>query len=140
MKKKLDRATLIQIIGIAVFILVSIGIAIWAIPYIKNLGDPAVREFYKQKIDQMGIGGFFVILGVQILQVVVAVIPGEPVELLSGLLFGGIWGLVVCLIGILIGTVIIYYLVKKFGKPLVDMFVPGQVFETWKFLQDARKL
>lgn len=140
MKKKLDRATLIQIIGIAVFILVSIGIAIWAIPYIKNLGDPAVREFYKQKIDQMGIGGFFVILGVQVLQVVVAVIPGEPVELLSGLLFGGIWGLVVCLIGILIGTVIIYYLVKKFGKPLVDMFVPGQVFEKWKFLQDARKL
>lgn len=140
MKKKLDRATILQICGIAIFIIISVLITIWALPYIKNLGDPQMRALYKQKIDSMGIGGFFVLLGIQVLQVVVAIIPGEPVELLAGLLFGGILGLIVCLIGILIGTAIIYFLVKKFGKPLVDLVVPQDKFKKLKFLQDERKV
>ena len=49
------------------------------------------------------------------LQVVVAVIPGEPIEVLAGVLYGTMGGLLVCLTGALMGSVIIYYGVKWLG-------------------------
>lgn len=43
---------------------------------------------------KMGFMGFFVALGIQILQVVIAFIPEEPVEIFSGALYGMRGGLV----------------------------------------------
>jgi len=45
-----------------------------------------------------------------------------------------------CLTGALIGTVIVYYLVRKFGKPLVFKFFPEEKFNAVKILNDDKKL
>lgn len=139
-KIKLSRKILAKIILTVLFLATIIIISILAIPYIIQMQDPDMREYYKQTIGSMGVGGWFVMLGVQVLQVVVAFIPGEPVEVLSGFLFGGIGGLLLCLIGTFIGTVIIFCLVKLFGKPLVDLFVSQEKFEKLSFLHNTSRL
>ena len=53
---------------------------------------------------------------VMALQVVLAFLPGEPVELLCGYLFGTIGGMAVCVIGSMIGSALIFLLVRKLGE------------------------
>ena len=110
-------------------ILIGIGLillCIWLFPYVLSLQDEAVRAQFEAYIDNLGIWGFFVMLGIQILQVIIAIIPGEPVEIISGVLYGGFGGLCLCLLGILIGTAAIYFAVKKLGYPLVHKFVSNE--------------
>lgn len=139
-KKRLDKSLAVRIITLSVFFIVAIAVTIWSFPYIIQLDDVAVQEYYRQKIESFGWCGFFVMIGIQILQVVFAIIPGEPIEIISGLLYGGIGGALICVIGVFVGTVIIYYLVKIFGKPLVDCFVSPKFFEKMKILNDKRRV
>lgn len=139
-EKRLNKSLTVKLITLIVFVVLAVCCTIWLYPYIAQLNDPAVREQYKQEINNLGWEGFLIMLGIQILQVVFAVIPGEPVEIIAGLLYGGIGGLLLCLIGVFIGTVIIFYLVKLFGKPLVDCFVSPERFEKMKFLHDERRV
>ena len=50
---------------------------------------------------------------VMALQVVLAFLPGEPVELLCGYLFGTIGGMAVCVIGSMIGSALIFFPQEK---------------------------
>ncbi|MBQ8912013.1 MAG: VTT domain-containing protein, partial [Clostridia bacterium] len=70
-------------------------------------------------------------------QVVVALIPGEPVEILAGYLCGTLGGLVVCLLGIAIGTAIIYGLVMRLGKGLVLRVGSSKAYERLGFLHKS---
>lgn len=139
-QKRLDKSLVIRIITLSLFFIVAIAVTVWSFPYIMQLDDTAVQEYYRQKIESFGWGGFFVMVGVQIVQVVFAIIPGEPIEIISGLLYGGIGGALICVIGVLIGTIIIYYLVKIFGKPLVDCFASPKFFEKMRILNAKRRV
>ena len=55
------------------------------------------------------------VIGCITLQVVLAFLPGEPLELLVGYLFGAGGGLIVCLLGTLIDSLVIFFLVRTFG-------------------------
>ena len=52
----------------------------------------------------------FLFIFLVVLQIVMAFLPGEPLELAAGYMFGSLKGMVLCLIGSLIGTIIVYYL------------------------------
>lgn len=107
---------------------------------IATLATPEGRESFKEYIDGIGVGGWFVTLGIQLLQIFVALIPGEPVELMLGFVWGPWLGMVTCLIGILIGTSVIFLLVKRFGRPFVQKIVGDKDLSTYKFLSDPRKV
>lgn len=55
------------------------------------------------------------------LQIILAFLPGEPLELASGYLFGAWQGTLVCLIGSCLGTAIVYYIVRIFKHSLIDV-------------------
>lgn len=140
MKKKWDRKTIAKLVFLIVFLVVSVLLTVWAFPWAMKLQEPEFREQCKEYIQSVGISGWFIMLGVQVLQVIFAIIPGEPVEVLSGLLFGTWSGLFLCLLGILIGTVLIYCIVKWFGKPFVEMVVSKEKIDKLSFLNNNRRL
>lgn len=55
-------------------------------------------------------------------QIFLAFLPGEPLELAAGFLFGSIGGTLLCLVGSLLGTALVYLLVQRYGKRLVSVF------------------
>lgn len=73
-------------------------------------------------------------------QVVVAVLPGEPIEIGAGVAFGVWQGLGLCLIGAALGSTIIFLFTKKLGIKLVEVFVPLEKIRQLKFLQNNRRL
>ncbi|MFQ9680779.1 MAG: hypothetical protein ACLRZH_12460 [Ruthenibacterium lactatiformans] len=76
--------------------------------------------------------GLLAFLGLQVLQVVVAVLPGEPVELMAGLLYGTWGGLALCLLGVGLSSAAVYYCVRAAGARAID----ASVLAKYHFLRD----
>lgn len=96
----------------------------------------AARDEFISWVQSKGVWGVLTFLGLQVLQVVVAILPGEPVELMAGALFGPIGGLLICLAGILIGSVLIYGIMKLFGAKAL----PQEALSKYRFLQDETRV
>ncbi len=75
----------------------------------------------------------------QIMQVVIAAIPGELVQLAGGYVYGTIFGTIYSTIGILLGTVIAFYISRILGFTLVKNFVPQKNLEKFTFLINSPK-
>jgi uncharacterized membrane protein YdjX (TVP38/TMEM64 family) len=108
-------------------------------PFIMELRDPVYREQFSVWVKSLGVKGVFILLGIQILQIVVAVIPGGPVELIAGAAYGIFGGLAICAIGCAAATALIFFLVKTFGRSLVVRFFGEKNIASWKFLSNPRR-
>lgn len=129
---------IISIILIIIFILFFTAIA-WfvGVPMIKFVKDP---EQFRLWVDSHGFGGKLAFIGMQILQIVIAIIPGEPLELGAGYAFGAFEGLVLSFIGVVIGTAIIFALTRYLGVRLLEAFFSREKINSLKFLQNEKRL
>ena len=140
-KKSIDFKKLIKdSIPIIIFLLLMVVLTILLWPYIKELSTEEGREQFKTWVDGLGFGGWLVTLGIQLLQIFVALIPGEPVELMLGFVWGPWLGTFTCLLGIFIGTATIYFLVRKLGMRFVRKVVGTDDLTKYKFLSDKNKV
>lgn len=140
-KKSIDFKKLIKdAFPIIIFVCIMglLTLAFW--PYIEKLSTKEGRAAFKGWVDGLGFGGWLVTLGIQLLQIFVAFIPGEPVELMLGYVWGPWLGTLTCLLGIFIGTLIIFLLVRKLGKKFVRKVVGTDDLTKYKFLRDKNKL
>jgi uncharacterized membrane protein YdjX (TVP38/TMEM64 family) len=71
---------------------------------------------------------------VQVLQVIVAPIPGGAVEFLGGYLFGTRSGFLYSMIGLLIGSWLAFSLARVFEKLAVEKFVPSETIRKFDYL------
>ena len=125
----------IQIISLVAIIAVIAMATVACIPLIKALHSKAGIAALERKLDNYsGIVGVLIFTFIQALQVVIAVIP--PIQVVGGVLFGGL----LSFLGTLLGTMAIFVLVKKFGRPIVEAFVDEKQLKKFKFLQNEKKL
>lgn len=104
---------------------------IWAL-----ITSQAARDEFVEWVRSHGLAGMLVFLGLEIFQIVVAVVPGEPVQLMAGALYGPAGGLALCLVGILIGSTMIYFFVRALGAKAID----PAVLHKYRFLQDEKRV
>lgn len=129
----------VQIISVCAFIAVIAVATIAAIPLVKAFRTEEGLQALQERLSKYsGIWGILIFTFIQALQVVIAVIP--PIQIVGGLLFGWFLGGLLSFAGTLLGTLCIFLLVKKFGRPLVEAFVNEKHMTKYKFLQDERKL
>lgn len=105
-------------------------------PLVSIVSDP---QKFRDFIDSFGIWGRLVFVLMVVVQVIVAIIPGEPFEIAAGYMFGSFEGTILCLLGILIGSVIIFLLVRKFGVKLVEVFFSRDKINSLRFLNTSKK-
>ena len=120
------------------FVLTDILVLIFW-PLIKNLQNPEYREVFSAWISALGFKGMLILFGIQVLQVVVAVIPGGPVQAIAGAAYGALGGLLIIETGCAVATMIVFFTVRKFGLPLIKRFFGAEVLNTWGFLKDEKK-
>ena len=73
-------------------------------------------------LSEIGWRGYITIAILAMLQVVVAVLPAEPVQVIAGLTFGLPIGILCCTVGVIIGNTIIYILYKIYGDRMSSYF------------------
>ncbi len=129
-----------KLIGLAIITIILIISTVLLFPYVLSLKEEANRIMLQEYINSKGIWGVFILLAIQVLQVVVALIPGEFVEIISGLLYGTVGGYLICTVGMLIGTAIIYYTVKVLGYSAINKKLGDGKLSKFKFLNDASRV
>ncbi|MAF99122.1 MAG: hypothetical protein CMH61_00775 [Nanoarchaeota archaeon] len=104
-------------------ILVSILAAVFAasffIPSIKELASP---ENIRNTLLGAGTLGIFILIGLIALSVPFP-IPSGPLVLAGGYVYGLIPGTIYALIGNVLGATFSFFLIHKFGRPLLEKFV-----------------
>lgn len=89
-------------------------------PLTTLVGDEAaLREW----VEGLGLWGPLAIIGLSVLQVLVAPIPGYPIVFVSGILFGGWWGAIYANAGLMLSGVLAAALARRYGRPLAERFV-----------------
>lgn len=81
-------------------------------------------EAIQEWVGQFGVTGPLAMVVLQVVQVVVAPIPGAATAVASGFLFGPWIGSLVSVTGITAGSVLAFLLARRFGRPLVERLVP----------------
>ena len=124
-------------IGFVIFLLFC-GATGWFIgrPMVRLADDP---EAFRIWVDSFGVWSRLVFVGMVFLQVLVALIPGEPIELMAGYMFGAVEGTLLAMAGILLGSLVIFVLVRKLGVRMVQVFFTDRQIKRLAFLKDRDK-
>ena len=140
--KKIEELTKKQknIVGIVIFILFLsycgvVGFVIGK-PMIEFVSRP---EEFRAWVDSHGIFGRIAFIGMTVFQVVIALVPGEPLEIGAGYAFGAVEGTILCLIGIGLGGVLVFFLVKHLGIRFVELFFSMDKIKSLKILKKSKK-
>ncbi|MBQ8238437.1 MAG: TVP38/TMEM64 family protein [Oscillospiraceae bacterium] len=125
-------------IGAVIIFIVFCALVGWlvGVPMIRMASEP---EQFRAWVDGYGLLGKVVFVGMVVLQVLVAFIPGEPIELAAGYAFGFLEGSLLTLAGFLIGSAMVYALVKRFGVKLVEVFFDRKKINEFSFLKNPKK-
>lgn len=132
------KKKIISILSLIVFILFFVAMFYFVgRPMLQFVSEP---DKFRDWVQAQGIWGKLAFVGMVALQVVVAIIPGEPLEIGAGYAFG-IWeGTFLCLLGQAIGGLVVYFFVSKVGILAVEAFFPKEKIESLKFLKNHKRL
>ena len=129
---KRRAAVILSLISAAALILTAAGV--WCLRH--YLTDPAALRAFVER--HYFVGALLLII-VAAVQVVLAFIPGELIEIASGYAFGTWMGGLICWTGIMLGSVITLLLVKRFGRPFVEVFQSAKKLESMALLRDKKR-
>ncbi len=130
----------VQIITIIVIALFLTGATLAFMPLIQSLRTEEGMQAFKENLETnyTGIEAMLIFFLMQTVQVIIAVIP--PVQIVGGVLFGWFVGCLLSFGGTMLGTLVIFVMVSRFGRPLVEAFVNEKHLEKFGFLQNEQKL
>lgn len=108
------------------------------------VGRPMVRfaedpEQFRAWVEAHGAWGSVLYASMVFLQVLVAVIPGEPLEICGGYAFGAVEGTLLCLLGATAGSLVVFAFVRRFGRALVELLFSREKVQSLRFLQSSPK-
>ena len=119
--------------AVMVILLLLVTLILWR--WLASFSQEGLRDY----IRSFGAAGWLVFLVLQILQVFIALIPGELLESAAGFVFGPIVGTLLCYAGIVIASSLVFALTRKFGIKLVEVFVSREKINQLRFLNTEKK-
>lgn len=121
-EKNTKRFKAIKLILFILAIALLIAITIKLFPLFTNLGTKEGQIKFKEEISNSGSSGVLMLLGLQLLQILVPILPGEPIEFLAGMCYGTIGGMFIIFLGAFLSSFIIFYCVRKFRRNFIHTF------------------
>lgn len=85
-------------------------------------GDLDVQDI-REWIRDLGFWGPLLLIGVLAIAMVIAPIPNPPFMIAAGIAWGTVLGVVYAVIGQLIGSIIIFWLSRRFGRKLIPRLI-----------------
>lgn len=120
-----------------------LGIIIYLFPIMKDLSTLEGQITFKEKVENSGVLGLLSLFGLQVAQIFLIIVPGEPIEILAGMCYGSLWGTVFIMLSACIISTTIFLLVRKFGRKFVYDFCDKskvEKIENSKVFQNPKKI
>lgn len=122
-------------ISIAVVVLLAVCVTVFIWNWLNSFSQEEFREY----IRSFGVLGWLVLLGLQFLQVFIALIPGELLETAAGYAFGPFLGTVLCYAGIAAASSLVFLLTRKYGVRLVEVFISREKINQLRWINTETK-
>lgn len=136
-KKIFTKSFVLKLIGIALLGIIAIIVMIKFYPQIMELISD--REKFKDYIQSFGTLGFAVFILFEIIQVIIAIIPGDFFHVSAGFIYGMPMGFVLAYVGELLGALIAFGIAKFFGEDIVKKFVSEKhIIKTSDLINSAK--
>ena len=138
-----SKVKIFKIILTLIVITIFVGVVIYLFPVMKNLSTKEGQVAFKEKVDESGMLGLMSLFGLQVAQIFLIIVPGEPIEILAGMCYGGLWGTIFIMASACIISTIIFFLVRKYGKKFVCEFCDEKKIEKIeknKLFQNPKKI
>ena len=142
----MDKKKKLKIFKIILFIIVAIiftVITIYLFPVMRNLSTKEGQIEFKDKVTSSGVYGVILLFILQLAQIFLFILPGEPIEILAGMCYGWFWGTIFIIISSTIIATLIFWLVRKIGKQFVYDFSDEEKIkkiEKNKLFQNPKKI
>lgn len=132
------RRRILAIVSLAVIVLLLGGLTVLLWNYFKNIAG--TQEGFREYISGFGAAAPLVFIGLHMLQVIVALLPGEVLEIGAGFAFGAVEGTILCMIGSALSSALVFAAVKRWGVKLVELFFDPDKINQMRFLRDEEKM
>ena len=136
-----ERPSLARLTKADIFKVVGLGLlCVLIAPWIAELSEPDGLQRVLEDVRNAGVGGVFILLAFQFLQIVVAFIPGEIVQIAAGMMYGPWIGALVVIVGAVISSAFIFAIVHKLGALFVRAMIPEKWMSKLERFENSEKL
>lgn len=138
--REMTRGDIFKFGGLIAFfaLMVIVVILIW--PYIHEAFELGGLSRVIDDVRNAGPLGFLILLAMQFMQIVVAFIPGEVVQMAAGMMYGPWLGAAVVLLGCIISSAFVFAVVHRLGAPFVRDMVPTKYLDKFNAFEESGKL
>lgn len=119
----------------AIIFLVILGYFIGR-PLVQFVSEP---EQFRLWVESKGFIGILAFMGMVILQVFLAIIPGGPFEVGAGYAFGIVKGTMICDLATTLASLLVFLFVRRFGMKFVELFISREQIDSVHILKSSRK-
>jgi len=125
-----------------ILLLILVGIPLFLVIFYKDtLLNSATWSNLPTILGAHRKGAFLALIFLQMLQIVVCILPGQPIQFASSYLYGVVGGLLIALIGAVIGSIITYRLANFLGNDAMHLvFGEQRVKDYIRKLNSSRSL
>ncbi len=127
---RFDRRTVLHLVILGV-VVAGIILLLYALDLFRLFMD---RDRLLSLIEGHRAYAIFIFLGLQVIQVMVAILPGEVTGFVGGILFGPLWGIVFSTLGLTLGSWIAFRLARLVGRPVVEIFVSQETIKRYDYV------
>ncbi len=136
---RLTKKDKVKYLTFAIILLAIIGYVIWDISATGPLTSLfSNREQLILVVQKLGPFAPIAYMGLQILQTIIAPIPGNLVGGIGGFLFGW-WGVLWTLIGSTIGATLVFWISRRYGRGLVEKIADKKALKKFDFVLNNKR-
>jgi len=133
---KPDKKTIAWFV-VTCFILAGLFYLLYEYGFIEYFTD---RQRLLKLINEHRANAAIIFIGLQVLQVIFAPVPGEATGFVGGMFFGTGWGILYSTIGLTLGSWIAFMLARLAGRPLVEMIVKPETIKRYDYVMKHKGL
>ncbi len=121
--------TLVSIIEL----LILFGIVIAVPVYVYFTQPELIARFQSldeinQLLTQYKTASIFIYIGLQIIQIVISILPGQALQFAAGYAYSYVFGFLYSMVGVILGTAITFYLARILGKRALHVIFGEEKF------------
>lgn len=139
-----NKIKIIKIVVLIFVILAFTALVVYLFPVMKNLSTHEGQLAFKERVQSSGVYGFLTLFALQVAQIFLVILPGEPLEILAGMCYGAVGGTIFIFFSVALTTTIVFFAVRKFGKKFIyhsfdkkriDKIEKSKIFQNPKIIE-----
>ncbi len=127
---RVDKRTVIELVILG-GVIVGIMLLLYVLDLFHLFTD---KDRLLSLIEEHRTYAVFIFIGLQVIQVLVAILPGEVTGFVGGIFFGPLWGIMFSTLGLTLGSWFAFNLAHLFGRPLIDIIVRQETVKRFDYV------